>query len=313
MNAKTLAIAIAAGFASAFAVYASIRAGGMAVPLLSIAPLPVYVAALAWGTRAGVGASVAAIVCSALLISPQAAVAIGLTVSIPASIVGHQANLAQENERGGMDWYPLPRLLFNLALSIAGGLILVGFFMDYASYSDTPELAQTVREYLRNNPPPQQLSDEDITLVTQTVFRMLPFMFAGIWLVIHVINLQLGAVICRMSNMLPRPKDDVPATANLPKAAVVILFVSLLGTVLLDGGMHGVAAVIAGTFLMAFSLVGLAGAHLRARNNPASFIFLILGYILILVFFIPIFFFAIGGIARSISNTQPPRAGANKT
>ena len=315
MNARTFAIALAAGFATAFTVFASVRSGGLGVPLLSIAALPIYVAALAWGTRAGMIASVLAIVISAILISPQAAVVVGLAISIPASIIGHQANLAQENASGGMDWYPLPRLLFNLTTVLAASLVLVGYFMDYPSYADSPQLAGAVKQYLLNNPPPQPLTDSEIEVITQTVFRLLPFTFAAIWLVIHVINLQLGAVICRSSKMLPRPKDDIPATANLPRAALAILVVSLIGTVLLDGGIHAVAAVFAGCFLMAFALVGLAASHLRARKNPTGFMFLVVSYILILLFFVPVFFFAIGGIARCLSNSKasPPPVGSNNS
>ena len=260
-------------------------------------------------------ASVSAIVVSAIMISPQAAVVVGLAVTIPASVIGHQANLAQENESGGMEWYPLSQLLFNLTMLVALCLIAVGFFMDYPSYASSPQLTQAVSEYLRTNPPPQPLADEDLQLITKTVFRLLPFTFAGIWLIIHIVNLQVGALICRHSNLLPRPKDDVPATANMPRAGLIVLVISLIGTVLLDGGLHAVAAVFAGCFLMAYSLLGLAGAHLRARSNPANFMFLILSYILILLFFIPLFFFAIGGIARSLSNLNAshPSAGSGNS
>ena len=116
MDFKTLSIAVAAGVASVLAVYSALFAGAAAIPLLALAALPIYISALAWGTFAGAAASVTAIVASALIISPQAAIIIGLGLTIPASIIGHQANLAQEDENGNLEWYPLSQILFNFAL-----------------------------------------------------------------------------------------------------------------------------------------------------------------------------------------------------
>ncbi|MEM7216061.1 MAG: DUF2232 domain-containing protein [Pseudomonadota bacterium] len=315
MDIKTLSVATAAGIASVLAVYSAIQAGPAGIPLLLLAAMPVYIVALAWGTHAGIAASVMAIVVSATLLSPQVAISIGLSLTIPASIIGHQANLAQENEDGSMDWYPLPRLLFNLSLILALALVVMGYMMDYNAYAQLPELSNVVQEFLRQNPPPAPLTDQEITDLTQSVFRLLPFVFSSMWLIVHLVNLQLAAFVCRSSGKLPRPKDDIAATADVPKMAVAILLATLVAVAILDGGLQSAAAVFAGTFLTAYAMVGLASAHFQARSNPVSFIFLILGYIIIVLFFVPLYLFAIGGMLRTFSNsnTSPPSADQNRS
>ncbi|MEM9279186.1 MAG: hypothetical protein AAGA76_11485 [Pseudomonadota bacterium] len=313
MNVKTLGIAVAAGIACVLAIYSALHAGAAGFPLLMLGALPVYIVALGWGTHAGVAASVMAILASATLVSPQAAVAIGLSLTIPASIIGHQANLAQETGDGQMEWYPLSQLLFNLALIISIVLVIMGYMMDYNSYSQSPEISNAVKDFLRQNPPPTPLTDEEVAQLTQSVFRLLPFMFSGIWLIVHVMNLQLAALVCRGSGILPRPKDNIPATIDMPKAGLLFLVGSLLAIIVLDGPLQSAAAVFTGVFLMAYALVGLAATHQQARNNPATYIFLILSYIIIVLFFAPLFLFAIGGVLRTFSNskTSPPSAGQN--
>ena len=315
MNTKAFGIAIAAGFASVLAVYSAMQAGVAAFPLLVLGALPVYIASLAWGTHAGVTASITAIVLAAGIISPEAAIIVGLALTIPASIIGHQANLAQETENGDMEWYPLSRLLFNLALVLSIAIVAVGYVMDYSSYEKLPELSEGIKEFLAQNPPPTPLTDEELAMVTQSVFQLLPFMFSGIWLIVHIVNLQFAALICRSSGALPRPKDDIPATAGMPRAGLAVLAGSLAATVFLDGSLQSVASVFAGTFMMAFAMVGLAATHLNARKNPASFVFLIITYVIIIFFFAPLFLFAIGGVLRTFSNTRnsPPAGGQNQT
>ncbi|MEM9330258.1 MAG: hypothetical protein AAGA53_02965 [Pseudomonadota bacterium] len=313
MDVKILGIAGAAGIASVLAVYSALHAGAAGFPLFILGALPIYIAALGWGTHAGVAASIIAIIVAATLISPQAGVAVGLSLTIPASIIGHQANLAQETEDGKMEWYPLSQLLFNLAVVLSIALVALGYVMDYASYSDSPEISATVSEFLRQNPPPTPLSDEEVAQLTQSVFRLLPFMFAGMWLIVHITNLQLAALICRGSGKLPRPKDDIPASANMPNSGLFVLVASMVALLVLDGSLQSAAAVVCGTFLMAYAMVGLAGTHFQARSNPTSFFFLILSYIIIIIFFAPLFLFAIGGVIRGLSKSKntPPPAGQN--
>jgi len=218
ISPKAILIIIAAGLASALCVMAALNAGAGASPVMLLAAFPIYIATLSQGTTVGVGSSIFAILIAAIMINPQVAVGLGIAFTVPASLIGHQANLAQETN-GEMEWYPLSRLFFNLCLLLSFGLIVLGFISGYNPEKLSPLLNEAMTEALKANPTPQPLTEEETKALTQSVFTILPFFFAGIWLVIHVLNLHLAAMVCRASNMMPRPKDDIALNAGLPKIA----------------------------------------------------------------------------------------------
>lgn len=313
MSPKAILISIAAGLASALCVMASYGVGAGASPLMLIAAFPIYVATLSQGTAVGVGSSILAIMIAATAISPQVAIGLGIAFTIPASIIGHQANLAQETN-GEMEWYPLSRLFFNLCALLSIGLIILGFLSGYNPDDLAPILSEAMSEALKANPPAQPLTEEETKALTRSVFSILPFFFAGIWLIVHIINLHLAAVICRASNMMPRPKDDIAIEAGLPKIAVAIMVGTLLLSFMFTGIVKFFLLITAGIFFMAFSLLGLANLHKRARNNPAGFALVIASYGAIFFLYPVIYLFSISGILRTFnqSNNQtntPPNAG----
>ena len=312
MSPKSIIVSIAAGLATVLCVMASFQIGAGASPLMLIAAFPIYVATLSHGTTVGVGSSVLAIIVAATAISPQVAIGIGLAFTIPASIIAHQANLAQETN-GEMEWYPLPQLFFNLCIVLSIGLVVLGFLSGYNPDLLAPVLSEAVKEALKANPPVRPLSEEEIQAITKTAFSILPFFFAGIWLIIHVLNLHLATLVCRLSNMIPRPKDDIPVEANLPKFAIAIMVIALLLSFILSDIAQFFVLIISGIFFMAFSLIGLANLHRRARNNPASIVLVIASYIAIFFIYPALYLFSISGVLRTFkqSNNQtntPPQA-----
>ena len=313
MSPKAILIIIAAGIASALCVMTAVTAGAGASPVMLLAAFPIYVATLSQGTAVGLGSSILAIIVAASTISPQVAVGLGIAFTIPASLIGHQANLAQETN-GEMEWYPLPRLFFNLCILLSIGLAVLGFISGYNPEKLSPLLDEAMTEALKANPTPQPLTEEETKALTQSVFSILPFFFAGIWLVIHVLNLHLAAMVCRASNMMPRPKDDIALQAGLPKIALAIMFVCLLLSFVVGGIVKFFMLITAGIFLMAFSLLGLANLHLRARKNPAGFALVLASYGAIFFLYPVLYLFSISGIFRTFnqSNNQtntPPNAG----
>ena len=149
------------------------------------------------------------------------------------------------------------------------------------------------------------MTDAEIEGLSKSVVRLLPFVFSGVWLIIHVTNLYFAAMVSRASGMMPRPKDDIPATANLPKQAIFVLLISVVCASFLSGPLQLVAGVVAGIFMMAYSLLGLANLHYRARTNPAGIVFILLSYAVILFLYLPIYLFAITGVIRNVNGIQP--------
>jgi len=313
MSPKAIIIAVCAGIASALCVLASFNVGAGASPLMLIAAFPIYVATLSQGTSVGVVSSITAMLTAAVAINPQVAVGIGLAFTIPASIVAHQANLAQEADDGSIEWYPLSRLFFNLCILLSIGLVVLGFLSGYDPQKLSPLLSQAVEQALEANPPPQPMTPQQTEAMTQSVFRILPFFFAGVWLIVHVINLHLAALICRASGMLPRPKDDIAIEAGLPRISIAIMGATLVGAFIVSGMLQFSMLVVAGIFVMAFSLLGLANLHKRSRNNPAGIALVIASYGAIFFLYPVIYLFSISGIFRASnkSNNQtklPPPA-----
>lgn len=311
MDLKTLLIAGAAGIACVMVIAASQSAGVAGIPLLLLAPLSIYVAALAWGTLAAILSCVVAIVVAFVAVSPGMAAFVACAFAIPAAVIGHQANLAQQTEDGQVEWFPLSQLLFNLTLALAFGIVIVGYVAGYNIETLTPPFMEAFKEMFKVNPPPVPLNDEELQQLVERTLNLMPFIATSVWVIVHVVNLHLSAKICRASGKLPRPKDDLAQDASMPSVALAIMIAALVGAVMLSGPAQMVAGVFAGAFVTAFALVGLASIHLRARNNAAGFVFLMLTYALILFFYFPLFLYAIGGVIRTLNpNTNtPPSAG----
>ena len=316
MDVKRLGIGVLAGLACTLMIAAAGNSGPGGLPLLILAPFPIYAAAFAWGTRTAIVSSLAAILFTGLALSPVAAVVTGLAFTLPASLIGHQANLAQADEHGNMEWYPLSLLFFNLSLLLAGGFAFLFIYNGYDSIKQQamPLVSQAIDEVVRNNELFQTIPAADLDAMKDTTFNWMPFWISGLWLIIHVVNAVLAAFVCRASGMMPRPKDDIAATIYLPIAALGILLISFVITWISDGPAQYYAGPFLGIFLTAFSLVGLAMLHLRARNNPIGFFLLMVSYLLIFFIYIPLFVFSGGGITRTLKQpgNNPPNAG-NKT
>lgn len=305
MPPKAIAISIFAAAASALCIMASYGIGAGASPLMLIAAFPIYVAALSQGTAVGTISSILAMFITAVFTSPEMAVALGLGFTIPASIIGHQANLAQVTN-GKIEWYPLSRLFFNLCILLSIGLVILGYMSGYNPERLTPLLEDVMKEALAANPPARPLTEADTKAIIASVFTILPFVFAGIWLIIHVISIYFASIVCRASDMLARPKDDIALEAGLPKAAVAIMLVCLIASFTMTGIIKLMLLVVAGIFLMALSLLGLANLHLRARKNPAGIALVIASYGAIFFVYPVLYLFSISGILRTFNPPQNP-------
>ena len=114
-----LLIALAAGLASA-TMFASIVSGALiSLVLFYLAPLPLMVAALGWGSATAlIGGVIAALGLGAIFGIPYMA-AFALTVALPAWWLGHLTLLARPvsndpqlaNLAPALDWYPTGRIL----------------------------------------------------------------------------------------------------------------------------------------------------------------------------------------------------------
>ncbi|MGH7004977.1 MAG: DUF2232 domain-containing protein, partial [Alphaproteobacteria bacterium] len=92
--------------------------------LLLFSPLPIFVAALGWGTAAGFIAALSMAIAVSVLAAPTAALVIVLITALPAAAAAYFIGLARPAaEIGGPDdsyvWYPLADTLLRLSLIVA--------------------------------------------------------------------------------------------------------------------------------------------------------------------------------------------------
>ena len=303
-----LAGILAAGALAAMMVVFS-RAGMLVLIPVFLGSLPIYVAALGWGTRAGVVATIAIIIFSGLSADPATGLLIGMTIAAPAALAGHQANLAQpafiENDiedgvPDGLVWYPLSRILFWITLLIIGAIIFFGLVVDFDPQVLGPQLAEQMRPHLSAIDGNNKISEKVLNEALILNLKLLPFILPSLWIGIHVLNLLLGLRITRAMNVLARPPEDIAAALNLPQFALVFVVVTIAGMLLMPEPLSYGFSVAAGGLVMAFSVVGLSHMHQRIREWPTRTPLLVLIYGAIAFLFFPIYLYAFAGIFKTI-------------
>ncbi len=298
----SLLIALAAGAASAV-MFASIISGALiSLALFYLAPLPLMVAAIAWGPLYATVGGIAAAVALGLLVSFPYGIAFTLAVALPAWWLGHLAMLGRTapemspnshlDANGVVEWYPVGRIL----LWIAGLATLTTFAALLTLGTDAETIADALRRALARllsatGSPLGQEADG----WTEALIRIAPggaAMFATLTL---SLNLWLAGKIAATSGLLRRSWPDLKAT-TLPSLTLVALLVAI--GLAFTGGLPAMLAVIAtASLLMAYALAGFAVLHtltLALRSRP---LWLASIYVVIVLFIWPVLAIAVLGLA----------------
>lgn len=316
-------IALIAGAASAL-MFASIVSGALiSLVLVYLAPLPLMLAAIAWGPLCGaLGGLVATLVIAGAL-SPPLALGYGLAFALPAWWLGHLAMLGRPLlERplasgiAGSDaaslqveWYPLGRILLWIAalatLLTAGSLYSLG--------SDASAISDAMRRGFA-----KILSLVSETTVTESdprvglMVAVIPVLVAASQMATLTLNLWLAAKVAAVSGRLHRPWPDLSGT-SLPPMTLVALCVALAFSFF--SGMTGILAVVVTTVLMmAYALVGLAVLHTITRDLANRGFWLATAYAILFMFSVSLVLLTALGLAdavfgfreRFLRNRQPP-------
>jgi hypothetical protein len=311
-------IALIAGAASAL-MFASIVSGALiSLVLVYLAPLPLMLAAIAWGPLCGaLGGLVATLVIAGTL-SPPLALGYGLAFALPAWWLGHLAMLGRPVAGGitgsdaappQVEWYPLGRILLWIAalatLLTAGSLYSLG--------SDASTISDAMRRGFA-----KILSLVSETTVTESdprvglMVAVIPVLVAASQMATLTLNLWLAAKVAAVSGRLHRPWPDLSGT-SLPPMTLVALCVALAFSFF--NGMTGILAVVVTTVLMmAYALVGLAVLHTITRDLANRGIWLATAYAIVFVFSVSLILLTALGLAdavfgfreRFLRNRQPP-------
>ena len=316
----TVAIAIAAGVASAL-MFASISSGALiSLVLFNLAPLPLMVAAIGWGPLTAAVGGVAAATAFGLLFGMPFAMAYATTAALPAWWLGHLALLGRQvanaapGESGAtppanaMEWYPTGRLL----LWIAGIAALLAFVTLLTIGTDSEAIATAMKRGFSRLV--RAFALRGVTIdegIIDTMAAIAPAAVPTGPIIILTVNLWLAGKIAVTSGRLNRPWPDLKATA-LPPMTLVVLCVAL--AFCFTGGLLAVIAkVVAGALLTAYALTGLAVLHTLTLALSNRVMWLIFSYTVMILLFWPLLAMAVLGLADAVfgfrerfMRTRPP-------
>ena len=309
MKPSAFFIGIMAGLAAGLLFAGLALQSSTALGLALLAPMPILIASLGWGSAAGFVAALASAAGIALLTrSPDSALVLLVAMAMPAAIVGHLAGLARPRAPDqaqrfpppiagplapALEWFPLARVLLAIVLLAAAACLAVGWFLAYDPRIVGPAVAAALASQGGG------ASEAQIREFARIVVALVPFIQPALLVVVLVVNLQLSAAVTRLSGRLMRPRDDVPAAAGLPKGALGLLAVALAGA-LLPGTAGVIAAVGVGALIAGFTLVGLASIHRRTRGRPGRGLILGTTYAGVILLSFPILAVASLGIFETL-------------
>jgi hypothetical protein len=301
-----LPLGIVAGLATTLLLAAIKTGSAIAIPLFLVAPLPIALAGLLWGSYAAAVAAASASVAWAIVSGPQSGFAVFLLTAAPMAWITYLLGLSRQ-AGAKRQWYPIGRILLHAAAIIAGGLILIGLFSGFDPIEAGEEAAAALRSSLAGG----QLAimtEEQIDSMTRLYVAALPYAAAAGSLAVIVFNGWLGVVLLESAGRLNRTRDPL-WTAELPRSAAYILVAAIAG-IMLPGLAGAAAAAIAGALGLAYALVGLAVIHAVTLGRDSRGLVLFITYASILLLGVTLVIAAIIGLIDSFyrlrSTPTPP-------
>lgn len=291
MNAITLLVGLAAGAASA-ALSTALASGSLfSLFLFCFAPLPIFIAALGWRHHAGLIGAIAGTAILHGLLGFGTARGFALSVGLPGWWLAYLSLLGQpadpDKPELGFAWFPVGRLVtwaafIGAALVIATLLLHGGSVDDYrATLRSTFEMFLRAETGTAADAPVTLPGGQDAAQLIEMAVVALPPLAAALWTAIALTNLWVGGRVVRASGRLPRPWPDLSAF-NLPPLALIALTGGIIATAF--PGLFGFSAgVIAASFIIAFTALGLAFLHAATRGTGGRTIMLAAAYFLMAI------------------------------
>lgn len=307
-----IAIAVAAGAASAL-MFASIISGAViSIALFYLAPLPLMVATIGWGPLCAAIGGLGAATGLGLFISFPLGLAFAVAVALPAWWLGHIALLGRpavvtaagvtaaaitsEPAAAGtppaLEWYPSGRILLWVASFAAvitsAALLTLG--------TDDATITSTLRSGLARilSGPDGTLSADSDKLI-DAMIRIAPAGAATFATLTLALNLWLAGKITAMSGLLRRPWPDLKSTA-LPPMTLAALFATI-GLCFIGGLIGILALVVTSTLLSAYALTGFAVLHTLTLTVRSRAFWLGSTYALVFMFVWPMLAIVALGLA----------------
>ena len=315
-----VAIAIAAGAASALMFASTISGALISLVLLFLAPLPLMVAAIGWGPLTAAIGGIAATTVFALLFGFRFAFEFATSAALPAWWLGHLAMLGRPVPNpapagngatapaAAMEWYPAGRLL----LWIAGIGALLALWSLFKIDTDPEVIATVMKKAFAKvaNHFAQRGYPIDDNLV-DTMGALAPVVVPTLPMIMLTVNLWLAGKIAVTSGRLNRAWPDLKSTA-LPPMTLVALCVAI--AFCFTGGLPALfAKIVTGALLTAYGLAGLAVLHTLTLSSSNRAVWLVLTYAVTIMLMWPLFIMSMLGLADALfgfrerfMRTRPP-------
>ena len=315
-----------AGLISAALFASAATATALAGVLFYLAPLPICIAGLGWGSMAALVSALTGSVIVAVTLGPATASIFALAIAAPTALLAHLALLsrpaaaaAEGASSGALEWYPPGRLVAWAAL--LGGL-LAGMLVLFLGY-DQETYRESIREILSNSALKELdrdgtlLTEENIANLSNVLARALPAAFAIVWLTVTLFNLWMAGLIVDASGRALRPWPDLHGL-ELPNGLVLVFAIAIAASFL--PGLPGLLATgLAGALLFAYVLQGLAVIHVYSQGMPLRGLMLaavylgilLLGWVAILVAIVGLVEPLLGLRQRANPGGQPPNSGGS--
>lgn len=269
MTRQTFLVGLAAGFLAAL-VFVSATTGPLVMRfiLFLLTPLPLFLAGLGWGWVATV---IASLVGTGLVLLVGGAIApatvFAISQALPATLLVYLVTLHRSTDEG-TEWYPIGRVVVAAALC-AGALaslwiVILGGDVETLKSGMKSVIESTLKNDLPQMPGGKQFTEADIDSATEVAITLFPAASALTSLGGLLFGLWLAGRVLLAAKHLVRPWPDLAATFY-PSGTPLLLAAATAAT-FLKGTPGLVAAGFAGSFFLAYVLLGLAIIHYVTRN-----------------------------------------------
>lgn len=284
MTRQSIIIALIAGATTVVLLAAGLTSRTLALPLMILAPLPIAIAGLGWGSSMGFVATFFAFIGATYFSSLMGGLLFAGILGLPIAYLVHLVGLSrQDDPNQPMEWFPESTILWR-AISIGGAVIGLAFVFSGFNVDDTIKRGLEVfADSLK------QLDDTNRKTMEEAIayqIRLTPYTLPMAWLLTIWLNLWLGIRVTKTSQLFHRPSFRLE-NAQLPFAAILVLAAGIiLGGI--SSPLSLLGASFAGIILMAIIMLGFNTVHIITSRVSMRIMLLTMLYMTTIFFAFPI-------------------------